>query len=109
MWRRLLAGLWRWWRADRIRAAPGEGRLLRLRPPCFLRVRGRTVEVLRRSVIHSVLGPCVLYCCCVPAGSRALLVAPQGGKMRWIEADSESELMTIEVEVFQLTTGAARD
>jgi hypothetical protein len=100
MWRRLLAGLWRWWRADRIRAAPAEGRLLRLRPPCFLRVRGRTVEVLRRRVVRVASGLCVSYHCNADDGTCILAVAPSG-EIRWVKAGRECTLRTTEVEVYE--------
>lgn len=40
--------IWSWWRRDKIRVSPAEGRLLRLQPPCYLRLLGETVEVRAR-------------------------------------------------------------
>src|SRR5437762_7612372 len=35
-----------WLRGDRVRLGPAEGRLLRLKPPCCLIVRGQPVQVV---------------------------------------------------------------
>ena len=51
---RLVKQVWQqarsWWRHDRIRVSPREGRLLRLQPGDLLQIDGLQVEVLSRSV-----------------------------------------------------------
>jgi hypothetical protein len=68
-----------WWRCDRIRASPREGRLLRLTPPCFVRIAGEPAEVVSRQVVCSADGPAIVHRCSAPAGSFALTVWPAAG------------------------------
>ncbi len=65
-----------WWRRDRIRVSPREGRLLRLRPPCHLLIRGLAVEVLERAnQPHGSSGrPSVVYSCWTASGPGELIV-----------------------------------
>lgn len=39
-----------WWKIDRIRASPREGRILRMQPPCVVVVEDRPAEVLARTL-----------------------------------------------------------
>lgn len=41
-----------WWRIDRVRISPREGRLLRLQPPCVVVVEDRPAEVLARTLAN---------------------------------------------------------
>jgi len=105
MWQELLrstGGLVRdWWNVDRIRISPRDGRLMRLRPPCIIRVSGQIVEVLRRAVGETSAGPYVTYEC--HNGDRPCLirVTPVGPIHRptvvWIEGDKEFEISESEV------------
>ena len=54
MVRRLLTDVRRlieaWWKIDRIRASPREGRLLRIEPPCVVVVEEQPAEVVARTL-----------------------------------------------------------
>jgi len=92
--------------ADRVRASPREGRLLRLWPPCIIKVRGRTVEVLRRIAGENATGPFVLHRCRTSTGPCELRVTPAGlgeaPSVEWIEDGREVPLSEEEVEVYGL-------
>ncbi|MBI4582691.1 MAG: hypothetical protein HY717_01465 [Planctomycetes bacterium] len=93
-----------WWRADRVRASPAEGRLLRIAPPALLRVRGEPAEVRRRLAGASSAGPFVIYLCQNARGPCELRVRPVGPDYRptllWVEAGKETGLDESEVEVW---------
>ena len=76
--RDLLRLLSRWWRVDRVRVSPTEGRLLRLEPPCILRIGDRVLEVVRRKVGQTPDGAYVEYDCDDGASRCALRVFPVG-------------------------------
>ncbi len=66
-----------WFEADRIRASPREGILLRLRPPAIVRVRGKTLEVTSRRVVEGPPADLVCYGWSGPDGRAGeLLVVP---------------------------------
>ena len=50
-----------WWQIDKLRASPDEGLLLRLTPPCYLRLAGETLEVFNRRRLDDHAG--VAYDC----------------------------------------------
>lgn len=52
-----------WWRQDRIRSSPREGKLLRLAPGAILCIAGRTIEVESRDVIETGQGSILRYRC----------------------------------------------
>lgn len=97
-----------WWRVDRVRVSPTEGRLLRLEPPCWLRVEGTLVEVFSRTVGETTGGPFVTYGCRSPAGPCTLSLDPRGqGRtaiLRWEKDARKEELSSRQVEVFQPAT-----
>ena len=94
-----------WWRVDRIRASPCEGRLLRLHPPCFIAIDGQTVEIARRVIGQDADGPFVIYDCRAMTGPAKLLVRlltePSQTLIRWIGPDGERPLNEHEVSVFE--------
>ena len=94
-----------WWRVDRIRSSPVEGRLLRLQPPAFLVIEGRTMEVTRRVAGHDRDGPFVVYDCLENGSDSRLLVRPavDCGTMpvRWMNSCGERKLDDCDVSVFQ--------
>lgn len=100
-WFRLLCS---WWQADRVRVSPREGRLLRLRPPCIVRVAGRYVQVLERTAGETRDGPYVCYACAVDDEPAQLWVSPLGAAnvplVRWNLAGISVHLHADEVEVF---------
>ncbi|MEE8409947.1 MAG: hypothetical protein V3T05_10095 [Myxococcota bacterium] len=61
-----------------MRVSPAEGRLLRLEPPCILRIGGRVLEVVRRKVGQTPDGACVTYGCVDGTGRCELRVYPVG-------------------------------
>jgi hypothetical protein len=95
--------LWAWWRADRVRASPREGRLLSLRPPCILLVRGRGVRVLESRPHETASGPCLVHHCLAEGAPCALRVTPRDGgtELLWVEGGRARILGEEEVEVFQ--------
>ena len=86
-----------WWRSDRIRAPPSEGRLLRLEPPCFLRIAGEPAEVVSRHVD----GQLITHCCHGAAGDFELAVRlTEGGpEVRMRRGGRERLLAAKDVEV----------
>lgn len=67
-----------WWRRDRIRCSPNDGRLLRLTPGSALLVRGKPAVVLRRRVGQTIESAYVAYECDTVTGSCELRVEPIG-------------------------------
>jgi hypothetical protein len=67
-----------WWSIDRVRASPREGRILRLRPPAWILLDGREVEVLRRSVFRGAEGGSVVYDCQTEYGPAQIRVSTVG-------------------------------
>jgi hypothetical protein len=65
-----------WWRGDRIRVSPREGRLLRMIPPCYVRIAGVPAEVVARQAVCGAPGPTIVHRCIGPAGSFDLTVRP---------------------------------
>ena len=68
-----------WWRCDRIRASPREGRLLRLVPPCFLRIAGESAEVVSRHVTNAGDGQLITHRCQGAAGDFELAIRLTAG------------------------------
>jgi len=93
-----------WWRADRVRISPCEGRLLRLCVPCIVRVGGRYVQVVRRRTGQTPGGPYVCYECEIEGGRGELWVEPAGERcpprVIWREAGMVRTLTPDDVEVF---------
>ena len=102
---RQLAGLLHlWWRGDRIRVGPDQGRLLRLRPPCHLLISGRPLEVIGREVRHRDAGVSLVYSCEAVTGLGRLIVesanAASGLTIFWHEGAEVIRLLEADVEVF---------
>ncbi|MEX2216808.1 MAG: hypothetical protein WD768_22025 [Phycisphaeraceae bacterium] len=99
-----------WWQADRVRISPREGRLLRLRPPCILRIGEAYVQVHRRCTGSLATGPYVLYECTIDSQPGQLIVSPgppgapgppSGSKLiKWRLAGETQDLDADDVEVF---------
>jgi hypothetical protein len=93
-----------WWSADRIRAAPGEGRLLRLRPGDFVVLDERVAEVVGRGVGQGAAGPFVVYDCQTARGSAQIRVSTAGSvcssRIHWIENGVEQILKEGDLEVW---------
>jgi hypothetical protein len=97
-----------WWRIDRIRASPQDGRLLRLGPLCILFIRGCAFQVQRRAVVESETGPCVNYDCAGESSAGQLWVtasrnhsAPQ---VCWVQGGEREDLSPSDVQVFETKT-----
>ena len=97
-----------WWRVDRVRVASSDGRLLRLRPHCFVMIDGRPFEIARRIVGQDAGGPFVVYECQATGGSARLIVnlvaESQQTSIRWIGPDGERGLDERDVSVFEPET-----
>lgn len=94
-----------WWRVDRIRSSPVEGRLLRLQPPAYLVIDGKTIEVTRRVIGQDRDGAFVSYDCLENGSAGCLMVrlARDLGTLpiRWIGAYGERVLDERDVSVFE--------
>ena len=94
-----------WWRVDRIRSSPVEGRLLRLQPPAFLVIEGRTIEITRRVAGQDRDGPFVVYDCLENGSDSRLLIRPTVDcvtmLVRWMSSCGERTIDDREVSVFQ--------
>ena len=108
MWRelgrdvvRLVVG---WWRGDRVRVSPEEGRLLRLEPPCFVVVAGRPAEVLSRTLGHDPGGAFVAYECRSAGGSCRLRIGlgadGAASDVAWTFDEMQRSLRPEEVETY---------
>ncbi len=104
--RALLDCLRAWWRVDRIRASPRDGRLLRLQPPCLVVIGGQSFEIAHRIAGQDAEGPFVDYDLRSEIGSARLLVRlmieTSRSVIRWIGPDGERSLDETEVTVFEL-------
>lgn len=93
-----------WWRVDRVRVSPEEGRLLRLEPPCFVVVAGRPAEVLSRTLGRDPGGPFVSYECRHAQGDCRLRVGltidGATAAVSWTTDGVERSLRPEEVETF---------
>lgn len=93
-----------WWRVDRIRASPREGRLLRLEVADFLTVRGEPARVVARRVGVDAEGRFVAYRCETAAGERELRARPRRGRgcaLAWGALDGPTcRLDEVEIVVF---------
>jgi hypothetical protein len=93
-----------WWRADRVRVSPREGRLLRLEPPCFLIIEGRLAEVLGRERETGAGGRTIVYACLTDSGPGELRVSlPDPGRrleVKWVNAAGEKTLSEEEITVY---------
>jgi hypothetical protein len=93
-----------WWHGDRIRIPPAEGRMLRLRPPCFLVVSGQPLEIIGRHVRQGAGKTSVVYSCQTRTGLGKLLVEPGSAlpalTIEWHENGKVLRLMEADVEVF---------
>ena len=86
-----------WWRIDSIRISPAEGRLLRLQPPCYLRLGAEVLEITRRRTV----GQSLIYDC---ADGDELQVSfidlTQAPQVHWRRQEQTIELSVSELEVF---------
>ncbi len=90
-----------WWRADRIRVSPREGRLLRLQPGDMLLIDGEPAVVSARQMLRDLGDARIRYCCNGPADAFKLTVRQtsdgvvigihRGGRV-WRLADSDVEV-----------------
>ncbi len=92
----------RWWRADRIRISPTEGRVLRLPVPCFVRIAGRMVKVQDRP---KRAGAWLIYTWVADYHDRGQLwVRPGYGAgsaiIRYIERGNPRPLTEADIDVF---------
>ena len=102
--KRVASLLHSWWRGDRIRSPPAEGRLLRLRPPCYLLLRGQSLEVTSREVQERGGKMSVVYVCQTRGGQGNLVVEPgtilPAVMSEWHENGKVVRLPEADVEVF---------
>jgi hypothetical protein len=93
-----------WWRVDRPRISPGEGRLLRVEAPAVLAIHTRRIEVISRRVDRQTGPPSVVYGCRCDNEACELRVTPMPGVCRlevhWIDRQGDSLIAEDEVEVF---------
>lgn len=105
MIRAVLEFLRAWWRVDRIRASPRDGRLLRLHPPCFVLIGDRSFEIGRRVVGQDADGPFVVYDGRDANGPAKLLVRlvtkSSRTVIRWIGNNGERTLDETDISVFE--------
>ena len=94
-----------WWRSDRIRVSPAAGRLLRMAPPCFLRIAGVPAEVVARQVIRGGACPILVHHCVDALGPFVLVV--RVGADGVVVRIGERELAAADVEVIPVSAGTA--
>ena len=95
--RRVVHLLHSWWRGDRVRIAPGEGRLLRLKPPCLLLIADQPAQVCRRTV----RGRRVIYFCRSVLGIGRLTIDRFG--VQWRRRRQVKQMHESDIEVFPVT------
>ncbi len=105
----LLALARAWWRHDRVRASPNEGRLLRLGPGAVLRIAGRRAVVQHRRVGETAEGSYVAYECEGEAGPSQLLLRHTAGRIHstasWREGGAEQTIGADSVEAYPAPRG----
>jgi hypothetical protein len=102
-----------WWKIDRIRASPREGRILRLQPPCVVVVENRPAEVLARTLGQGASPTAtatamelmhVVYDCRSARGACRLTVTVTASGaiagVDWMEDGVERRIMEEDVEVY---------
>ena len=91
-----------WWRRDRIRVAPAEGRLLRLRPSCRLLILGEAAEVVSRAVDAG--GVALVYQCRTAAAEGTLIVhwdaRTEARRIEWRDGRGAVDLAPDDIEVY---------
>jgi len=95
--RRVVHLLHSWWSGDRVRIAPAEGRLLRLKPPCLLLVADEPAQVCRRTV----RGRRVVYFCRTILGIGRLII--DRSEVQWRQRRQVKRLHDSDIEVFPVT------
>lgn len=108
----LLALVRNWWQSDRVRISPREGRLLRLKPPCFVVAGSSLLRVEGRVVGQGPGGPYVMYPCTSDTGPGELWVtlgsARQSPHIRWIQDGRQAELDEMDLQIFRLDPRRAK-
>jgi hypothetical protein len=104
LWKCLLVKqLWRlvhsWWRQDRIRLSPTEGRLLRLEPPCFLVIDGQPFEIVKRTLRPSDREPVAVYTCRT-CGSELMIRQGLTPEILWHHQGVVRRLHETDIEVY---------
>jgi hypothetical protein len=95
-----------WWRDDRIRVSPREGRLLRLHAPCYLLIGGMLVQVLERESRSQESNgrASVVYSCWTSSGPGELLVEPgdfsNASLVIWCHKGCAENVLEAEIEIF---------
>lgn len=108
----MAAGLWSslrdlfraWWRVDRIRISPREGRLLRLTPPCLLEYDREIWLVESRAVGTGTTGSYVSYRCSGEGRHALLTVTPASAgreQALWIANGACQAVSADEFEVYE--------
>ena len=95
--RRVVHLLHSWCSGDRVRIAPAEGRLLRLKPPCLLLVADEPAQVCRRTV----RGRRVVYFCRTILGIGRLII--DRSEVQWRQRRQVKRLHDSDIEVFPVT------
>ena len=102
----------RWWQADRPRASPREGRLLRIQPAAILRIGNHMTEVLSRTAGEDESGPYVIYHCQSGNQASELYLKPLGihghCSLHWTQDNLVHELTEDDIEVFQPRLASAK-
>ncbi|MDX1606710.1 MAG: hypothetical protein R3202_10995 [Candidatus Competibacterales bacterium] len=100
--RRLLCLLRDWWRLDRIRISPEEGRLLRLRPGALLELDGMLLQVMARRSLTAAPG--VGYYCSGQGLAGELRVGldrdRQAQTVEWIRDGRRQRLPAAAIRVY---------
>jgi len=85
-----------WWQVDQVRASPTEGRLLRLRPPCYLRIGTETVEIVwRRRAEREVFYECA------DGSELQVLLSGLKPEVYWLRHGERQLLTESDIEVFE--------
>jgi len=93
-----------WWQRDRVRVSPREGWMLRLEPPCFLRLGGVMVEVLGRRVLRLADELVIVYDCTPGTEAWQLSIKPGQPRLQLtlFQAGTQRSLVEEDVEVYVL-------
>lgn len=96
-----------WWRVDKVRISPQEGRLLGLQPPCYLHIGEQTVEVIARQALVEDSACAVIYHCKGEQEQEQcelrveLTGLRQLPHVQWSVGSDVRELSVDEIEIFQ--------
>jgi len=108
IWRQMAELVRSWWRVDRIRVSPREGRLMRLTPDSWLEYEGEMWRVESRSVGTGPAGDFVTYRCSSEGRTGVLSVSPSADGRELIRWEISQRVVDATPDEFEVWGGTDR-